>query len=73
MKKLIAPLILLILGFGCIAAFHLIGAEVTSDGQVIEPFFLNPIGVLLIVVGIVWGIVALITNAAKAKRTKKQK
>ena len=73
MKKMIAPLVLWVLGAVCIIAFKLIGAEVTPDGQVIEPFFLNGIGILMILVGMVWGITALIIGAVKAGRAKKAK
>jgi hypothetical protein len=56
---------LLLLGFGCLAAFKLIGSAVDVDGFVKEPFWLLPTGWLLIVVGAVWIVMA----AIRGKRT----
>ena len=73
MKRFLIPLILLILGGGCVAAFNLIGSKVMPDGLLVEPFFLVPIGSLLIIAGMVWGITALIIGAVKAGKAKKAK
>lgn len=43
MKKYIFSLISLIISFGCIASYEIIGSKVAPDGTLIEPFFLIPI------------------------------
>ncbi|MBU5590222.1 DUF3955 domain-containing protein [Clostridium sp. MSJ-4] len=42
MKKYTFSLISLIISFGCIAAYGIIGSKVAPDGTLIEPFFLIP-------------------------------
>ena len=69
MKKFITPIVLAGLGAVCIAVFNIIGAKVTAEGIVVEPFFLILLGTLLIVVGVVWAVIAGI--AALVKRGNK--
>lgn len=45
---------------GCLVAYALIGAELASDGTLIEPFFLVPMAWLFLLIGFVsalayWG------------------
>jgi HAD superfamily hydrolase (TIGR01509 family) len=53
MKKYILPLILILLGVGLRATYSIIGSEVDQNGFLIEPFWLIPIGHLLILAGII--------------------
>jgi hypothetical protein len=53
MKKYILALIPFILGIGCIVSFNSIGSTVASDGTLVEPFYLLPIGYSLIAIGII--------------------
>lgn len=43
---------LVLLGAGCSVAFNLIGSTVDADGVLHEPFFLVPIGYLLVFSGL---------------------
>jgi len=70
MKKFIAPIIFILIGIICLISFNVIGSEVASDGQIIEPFFLIPIGGLTLFVGIVWAIVAGIIAIVKSVKKK---
>ena len=67
MKKYILALILFISGIGCMAAYNIIGSEVAAAGPLVEPFFLIPISLFLMAIGILIGlsmkIVALIRGA----------
>ena len=69
MKKIIAFLVPFIMGISCLIAFKVIGSEVAPDGTLIEPFFLLPIGYLLIAVSIILcliiSIVSLLKNSKK--------
>jgi hypothetical protein len=71
MKKILIALIPIILGVGCIIAYNIIGASVTAEGLVVEPFFLMPIALLLIVVGIIWLIVAAVSFFRDHKKSNK--
>ncbi|MGE7914885.1 DUF3955 domain-containing protein [Lysinibacillus xylanilyticus] len=51
MKYVIASTPIL-LGAICLIAKAIIGAEVAPDGRLVEPFFLIPIGFLLLIIGI---------------------
>ncbi|WP_246188684.1 DUF3955 domain-containing protein [Nitratireductor arenosus] len=44
--------ILIIAGLACLAAFRMIGSDVDENGVLREPFFLLPIGYLLVLLGI---------------------
>ena len=52
-RKYLAPLLLLLLGLACHAAFRIIGAEIAPDGRLVEPFPLLPIGYLLYALSII--------------------
>ncbi|WP_238719646.1 DUF3955 domain-containing protein [Nitratireductor alexandrii] len=43
--------VLLVAGLACLVAFRLIGSDVDENGILREPFFLLPIGSLLVLVG----------------------
>jgi len=56
MKKYLLFLIPCIAGLVCFVSYSIIGSEVASDGTLLEPFFLIPIGFLLIAIGIITGL-----------------
>jgi hypothetical protein len=60
MKKVYVPFVFLGLGAACLIAFHVIGSEVAPDGELIESFWLIPIGELLIAIGLVTALVLYI-------------
>jgi len=60
--KYLVPLFLLLLGLACHAAFRIIGSEIASDGRLVEPFFLLPIGYLLYVLSIVTNLIIRIRS-----------
>ncbi|WP_374965381.1 DUF3955 domain-containing protein [Lysinibacillus sp. RS5] len=59
-------LTLFIVGIGCLIAHSIIGAKVGVDGTLIEPFYLIPVGYLLVALGIITrlavGIVSQVHN-----------
>jgi len=50
------PLSLFTIGLGCHIIFWFIGSRVASDGTLIEPFFLLPVGYFFYSVGIFVGV-----------------
>lgn len=52
MKPVLFFLSLVLLGVGCGVAFNLIGSTVDANGFLHEPFFLVPIGYLLVFSGL---------------------
>jgi len=69
MKKakisLITTIVLLLGGIICFALFSMIGSTVDSSGILHEPFFLVPIGYLLLLLGIISGVIYLIQKLRK--------
>lgn len=53
MKKYILTLIPFILGLGCVVSYNVIGSKVVSDGLLVEPFYLLPIGYLFLAISII--------------------
>lgn len=53
MKKYILSLIPFILGVGCLVSFNMIESKVAADGTLVEPFYLLPIGYLLVAISII--------------------
>ncbi|MCU4760102.1 MULTISPECIES: DUF3955 domain-containing protein [unclassified Bacillus (in: firmicutes)] len=53
MKKYILTLIPFILGIGCVVSYNTIGSKVASDGTLVEPFYLLPMGYLFLAIGII--------------------
>ena len=51
MRKYLGPLFLSLLGLACHVAFRIIDAQIELDGPLVEPFFLIPIGYLLLCFG----------------------
>jgi len=45
------------LGIGCFLAFNIIGSTIDSDGTLIEPFGLIPIGFLFIAISLIFAII----------------
>ncbi|MEG1004558.1 MAG: DUF3955 domain-containing protein [Clostridium sp.] len=69
MKKNILNLIPFMITIGCIIAFNIIGSKVLSDGTLVEPFYLIPIGYLFFFIGII-GLCIRMFFSFKNKRTK---
>ena len=59
-KKYIGSIILCLLGLSCHATFVLVGSDISNNGTLIEPFFLIPIGFLLMGLGIGISLVILL-------------
>jgi hypothetical protein len=57
MKKYTFAIVLFLLGAGLLITFRLIGAEVAQDGTLIEPFWMVPLGYLLITIAVISAIV----------------
>ncbi|PEJ24651.1 DUF3955 domain-containing protein [Bacillus pseudomycoides] len=53
MKKYILTLIPFILGVGCVVSYNTIGSKVASDGTLVEPFYLLPMGYSFLAIGII--------------------
>lgn len=68
MKKYLLTLTPSIMGLCCLLAFKIIGGKVAPNGAIIEPFYLIPIGYLLIAIGIFLELGYLI--ASKNKKIK---
>jgi hypothetical protein len=56
MRKYILSLIPCIMGLGCFISYEIIGSYVSSNGTLVEPFFLIPIGYFLVAIGIIAGL-----------------
>ena len=70
MKNLTSPLTIFFCGLILIIVFNIIGSKVMADGRVVEPFFLIPIGSLLIFVGFIWGLIALLKILVNKKKIR---
>ena len=58
MKKIyLIAIIPFILGIGCFVTYNAIGAEISPDGTLIEPFALLPLGWGLIAIGVACSII----------------
>jgi hypothetical protein len=58
MKKIYGIVIIpILLGIICFSIYSIIGSHVAPDGMLIEPFFLLPIGILGVGIGIVSAII----------------
>ena len=53
MKKKFLILIPFIIGIGCMVAYSIIGSEIATDGTLLEPFYLIPMGYLFFAIGII--------------------
>ena len=74
MKKIyLIPAIPFVLGAICFFVYTIIGAHVATDGTLIEPFFLIPIGWLFIILGIFLGIIVNIWLWCQKKLDTAQK
>ena len=62
-RKYLVPLLLLLLGLACHAAFRIMGAEIAPDGRLVEPFFLLPIGYLLYALSIIASLIIRIRSS----------
>ncbi|BFH62538.1 DUF3955 domain-containing protein [Paenibacillus azoreducens] len=70
--KYLPALLLFIVGIGCLIAHSIIGAKIGSDGILIEPFFLLPVGYLLAALGIIIGLtVGIVSFSRKTKKSFK--
>ncbi|MBE7106758.1 DUF3955 domain-containing protein [Bacillus cereus] len=68
MKKYILSLIPLILGVGCLVSFNTIGSKVATDGTLVEPFYLLPIGYLFISISVISLLVNLLPLMKKVNK-----
>ncbi|MDO8260664.1 MAG: DUF3955 domain-containing protein [Candidatus Magasanikbacteria bacterium] len=62
MKRKYFVYMFLIIGGGCFVAFSFIGSYVASDGTLVEPFGLIPLGYLFLLIGIVLGVIFYVQN-----------
>lgn len=68
--KYLPALTLFIVGIGCLITYWLIGVKIGPDGILIEPFFLIPIGYLLVAFGIIIGLaVGIVSHSRNVKRS----
>lgn len=65
MKKYILSLISVIISFGCIVAYNIIGSKVAEDGTLIEPFFLIPMAWLFVAIAVLSGVVIFISTSLR--------
>ena len=58
MKKIYwIAIIPFVLGIGCFITYNVIGAEIATDGTLVEPFVLLPVGWGLIAIGLAGSII----------------
>ncbi|MFU1794343.1 DUF3955 domain-containing protein [Paenibacillus azoreducens] len=70
--KYLPALLLFIVGIGYLIAHSITGAQIGSDGILIEPFFLLPVGYLLAALGIIIGLtVGIVSFSRKTKKSFK--
>ncbi|MTI65620.1 MAG: DUF3955 domain-containing protein [Firmicutes bacterium] len=69
MKNFFA-LIIFIIGSGCAIIYNIIGSEVSSDGTLVEPFFLIPLSYFFIAISIVIGLLSVILKFKKINDEK---
>ncbi|WP_020059941.1 DUF3955 domain-containing protein [Bacillus sp. 123MFChir2] len=65
MKKYILAFLPFILGAACFVSFHTTGSTVTSDGKLVEPFYLLPMGYAFIAIGIIGLVVSKMKTVRK--------
>ncbi len=70
MKKYILALISFILGASCFVAYSVIGSEVAPDGALVEPFFLIPVGYLLIAIAIIIPLIVTVLSFFRNPKTR---
>lgn len=68
MKKYKISLLCLLMTALCVVSFNLIGSKVLEDGTLQEPFFLIPIGYLLLFISIISAVVIKINDVYKLKK-----
>lgn len=56
-KRYLIAIMPIIIGIGCAIAYASIGSYVATNGTLVEPFFLIPVGAFLILLGIILGII----------------
>ena len=62
MKKYVVSIILAALGVGSFVAYTRIGAEVLADGTLKEPFYLLPVGYILLFAAAVTAVVTYVRS-----------
>jgi len=55
-KKYFLPFSFVFIGMGCFLIFWLVGSRINSEGMLVEPFFLLPLGYFFSSLGIFWGL-----------------
>lgn len=71
-KKYLIAIIPFILGIACFIIYSIIGSHVDTDGMLIEPFFLIPIGILCTSIGIL-SVIIFASIPLFHKKQKKRK
>ena len=56
-KKYFVPLLFFFIGLACHGLFRIVGAEIATNGRLVESFPLLPIGCLLYALSIVVGLI----------------
>lgn len=59
-------------GIGCVIAFNVIGSYVDAQGFLREPFFLAPVGVLLVLTGFGGGLLLLLWRGVARLRARRK-
>ncbi len=70
MKKVMIGFGMMVIGGVLMIAYNLIGSEIDGNGFLHEPFFLIPIGVLFIFLGIGWSSGCLLLALVKKLQRK---
>jgi len=65
MKKYLISILAIVSGVICHITFWIIGSEVASDGVLVEPFALIPVGYMFYAFGAVLGIYTFIKNKTR--------
>jgi hypothetical protein len=65
MRNYAVPIIMFVTSAICFFSFRMIGSSVSADGQLVEPFFLIPIGYLAFFVGLIITIIVVLRNKTK--------
>lgn len=70
-EKYIPAIIPFILGIGCFVAYGIIGSEIIPDGVLKEPFFLLPMGGVLIITSIISILASFFCSLYSRKKSDK--
>jgi len=68
MKKYIVAILLILGGFTCFFTYMLIGSYIDEGGVLVEPFFLIPLGYVLLLSGLIILVVLVLIRCKIKKR-----